>query len=165
MPARAGTSVAARRGVIRKLSLLFSMLFLGAFLPACPSANPSDGGSDAPSPCPSAPPIDGAACSGSFTCLYERCPADGVHTAACSGGTFSVSEAACEPHLCRDQTCGAEEICVERVGGALLVECAPNPCGDGPILEACACSACEGFPCSTMGRGVVCNTCLSGICP
>jgi hypothetical protein len=29
----------------------------------------------------------------------------------------------------------------------------------------CACAACDGSPCALNGRGVICNTCASDICP
>lgn len=121
---------------------------------------------DAAEPCPTEPPTDGTSCSGTFSCLWERCPEAGVVSATCSSGRYTVTTSACEDHDCRGvTTCGAEAICVERQGGALLVECAPNPCGDGPITASCACAACDGFPCTANGRGVLCNTCTSGICP
>ena len=140
---------------------------LAATLLACTTAAPSDAPAaiDAPEPCPADPPADGASCTGAFSCLWERCPDGGVFSATCAGGSYTVSETPCGPHGCRDTTCTDEQICVERQGGALLVECADNPCGDGPIAASCACTACDGFPCAVNGRGVICTTCTSGVCP
>jgi hypothetical protein len=120
---------------------------------------------DAPSSCPDEPPADGAPCTGFRTCVWDRCPDGAVHTARCVDGSYDVTEEACATHSCIDTTCEAGEICVVRQGGAQLVECRPDPCGDGPIVGACACAACDGFPCTEDSRGVTCNTCTSGICP
>ena len=120
-------------------------------------AGPPDGGATS---CPADPPTGGASCSGSAGCLWERCPADQVYTASCNGGSWSVTTTACGMHSCDGRMdCGAEEICVARAGGALQIECAAHPGGDGPIAEACACGLCAGFPCQVTGRGVTCNTC------
>lgn len=149
------------------MALRTSLLLIVALSACTPSSSPTDAplAIDAPEPCPADPPADGAPCTGSFSCLWERCPDGGVFAASCTAGAYDVTETPCGPHGCRDSTCSAEQICVERQGGALLVDCADNPCGDGPITASCACAACDGFPCTVSGRGVVCNTCTSGVCP
>jgi len=146
---------------------LRTSLVCAALLTAC-SSNPAldaPASIDAPEPCPAEPPVDGAPCAGGFSCVWERCPDDAVYAATCDGGSYTVTETPCGPHGCRDTTCTAEQICVERQGGALLVDCVENPCGEDPIASSCACAACDGSPCTVSGRGVICNTCSSGLCP
>lgn len=157
-----------RRTLLLWAGLVWAGLAWAALLGACSATtSPLDGAAsvDAPEPCPVDPPVDGASCAGSFRCVWDRCPDDAVHAATCAGGSYSVTETPCGPHSCRDTTCSAEEICVERIGGALFVDCVDNPCGDGPITASCACVACDGSPCTLSGRGVSCNRCSSDICP
>lgn len=142
-------------------------LALALLLAACSST----GGSDTPAvdappsdPCPTDPPTTGDPCSGSTSCLWERCPT-GVTAASCVSGAWDVALTPCDAFPCEDTTCEADQLCTRREGGALLVACEPNPCGDGPIVASCACALCGDFPCTLAGRGVVCNTCTSGVCP
>ncbi len=72
---------------------------------------------------------------------------------------------ACAMHDCEGMACAGDELCVQRIGGAFLVECGANPCGDGPVTAECACSICGDFECNVSGTTVMCNTCPSGLCP
>lgn len=71
---------------------------------------------------------------------------------------------ACEMRDCEGVVCPGDQLCVQRVGGAFLVECGPNTCGSGPIVPECACSVCGGAECTVYGTTVSCNTCPSGKC-
>ena len=131
---------------------------------------PVDGGMTSPT-CPTDPPIDGAACETmGQRCTWVRCDTAGVVTATCGTDGWSVSVAECGEFECDLDTgtrCSADQICVARIGGAFLVDCQENPCGDAAIEESCACAACGGSECTGVtGRTVSCNTCPSGmLCP
>ncbi|MBO6938320.1 MAG: hypothetical protein JJ863_25345 [Deltaproteobacteria bacterium] len=124
--------------------------------------------------CPESPPADGERCVDvGYTfegarCDYLRCADEGFVSARCDAyeETWSVTSTECGDLECGGTTCAAPELCVERVGGALLTECEPSPCGDGPLYTNCMCSLCpEGSGCSVSGRTVTCNTCTDAPCP
>lgn len=142
---------------MRRLALL-------ALLVGCSSA-PTPTDAPGGSPCPTDPPTTPTACDTTATCYWDRCPTDHVHTGTCVDGTWVISEGACVPFDCGGSTCEPGQICVTRAGGALLTECVANPCHDSPIIADCACDACGDLPCTLDGRGVICNTCPSGLCP
>jgi hypothetical protein len=81
-----------------------------------------------------------------------------------------VTNEACATFFCDGRgfggsTCAADEICNQNVGGAFLVECRANPCGDMPLEKSCACTDCSPENCTISGRTITCNTCTSGLCP
>ena len=124
--------------------------------------------------CPDSPPADGERCADigySFEgarCDYLRCEGEGFVMARCDGEaeTWSVTATACADVECGGMTCDGAQICVERVGGALLTECAESPCGEGPLYAHCMCELCpDGAGCSVLGRAVSCNTCTDSPCP
>lgn len=77
-----------------------------------------------------------------------------------------MTSTACGEFDCNGMMCSADQICVQRIGGAFLVECEENPCGEAPVEPACACIVCGTFPCTVDGRTVSCQTCPKGmLCP
>jgi hypothetical protein len=119
--------------------------------------------------CPEDPPMNGAGgCDGDQVCTWLRCPDTGVVTAECMSGYWSVTTQPCGERSCADgrDMCMADELCVERVGGAFIVDCEANPCGERAIEASCACSVCGGSPCEVNGTTVRCNTCPGPLpCP
>ena len=132
-----------------------------------------DGAGDAPAvaACPGEPVGDGDPCTDPLQrCSWLRCADErGYVEAACNGTTYAVTYGPCEGYGCSgggggpEETCGADQLCYQIAGGALLVECRANPCGDGAIESSCACEdlGCPGG-CSVSGRMVYCNTCPPG---
>lgn len=128
--------------------------------PVCPPSVPAGG-----EPCPADIPVN-------HTCLYERCETDGIVTTTCvdgaGGATWMVTATACADYQCNGNTCGEDSVCAANVGGALLVDCRPHSCGDGPLTCDCVCgSDTECSQTSTGGSGDLfsCYTCQSMICP
>jgi hypothetical protein len=126
------------------------------------------GGASAPV-CPAAPPAPAASCTVAQTCFYEDCSDTGRTVARCVDGAWSVEKAPCTTGVpCQGQTCAVGQLCVQRVGGALIAECDQNTCGTGPIGCGCLQSC---FGTCTVGGSVqsgvtiMCNTCPSNTCP
>ncbi len=120
--------------------------------------------------CPADPPTGGSACArDGLSCTWARCTADGVSRAACSGGTWTVDATPCTGMFACNEggiSCTDDQLCEVRSGGALLVDCATNPCGENAIEVACACGFCGGPEnCTVSDRTATCNTCPSGLCP
>ena len=82
--------------------------------------------------------------------------------------SWSVETGPCTGVLCQSQTCAVGQICVERAGGALIVECAANTCGTGAIgcgcLQSCLGTCAVGGSLQS-GVTIQCNTCPSNTCP
>ncbi|HMF42292.1 MAG TPA: hypothetical protein VKQ32_16585 [Polyangia bacterium] len=134
------------------------------------AAAPRDGATDSGSPaaaCPAAAPASGTSCDGAQTCFYEDCAAAGRTVASCASGTWSVETGPCTGVFCQSQTCAVGQICVQRAGGALIVECAPNTCGTGAIgcgcLQSCVGTCTVGGSLQS-GVTIQCNTCPSNTC-
>lgn len=119
--------------------------------------------------CPAVAPSATAACTtNGQICRYEHCDAEGLTTATCDSGAWSVSAQACDAVDCQGYTCGAGTVCAVSAGGALIVGCVAHTCGDGPLSCDCVCG--EGVECSEGdsygGEGLfTCNTCGSNLCP
>jgi hypothetical protein len=124
-------------------------------------------GSPAPA-CPGTPPVSGASCTGSETCFYEDCGGSGRTVARCANGAWSVETGPCTGVTCESQSCSPGQVCVERIGGALIVQCAQNTCGTGAIgcgcLQSCAGTCTVGGSIQS-GVTIQCNTCPSNTCP
>lgn len=168
-----------------KILLLLSSFFLLAAISACSSGSGggSGGGSGAgggsgtggssgaggtsSSCCPTQKPADGASCgSCQETCTYLECDGVGQTVATCSTtGSWLVDVSPCDAVDCGGGPCLPGQICVERMGGALLYDCADNPCAGQALTCGCGdvlCPGqCEGFHGATM----TCNTCPEGTCP
>ena len=124
----------------------------------------------APTPCPADPPTQGATCSGSTACFYERCSTYGQVRAQCSSNQWTVETGTCGQVTCGlsggDQ-CAAGQACVIRQGGAFLADCNPHSCSGlvecdcvQGCLPGCAVNGVVGT-----GVTVTCNTCPQGNCP
>jgi hypothetical protein len=126
------------------------------------------GGGSAPVGCPIAAPTDGDSCNAATSCFYEDCAGAGRTVATCTNGAWNVQTGACTGVFCQSQTCAIGQVCMMRIGGALLVECVPNTCGAAAI--GCGClQSCLGSDCSVSGSlqtgvTVQCNTCPSNQC-
>jgi hypothetical protein len=104
-------------------------------------------------------------------CHYEDCATFGRVLAVCNNGAFMELRGACTAVNCsgvHGTTCPAGQICVERIGGALIRECVPNSCGAGPISCDCLGLQCPG-PCVITGApeaGTIakCNNCPANTC-
>jgi hypothetical protein len=100
--------------------------------------------------------------------VYERCDDTGLIRASCDGTSWTVTTTACADLSCQGQMCGAGSVCVAQVGGALLIDCRPHSCGDGPLTCDCVCG---GDRCDTNvygGEGAVFSCyidCGADICP
>ncbi len=121
------------------------------------------------STCPAAPPSQDLPCpSTGETCVYERCASDGLVSATCVAGTWSVSTESCAAASCQGNSCGEGYVCAANVGGALIIDCRPHECADGPLTCECVCG--PDVQCTAgdqYGEGALfsCNTCTSNICP
>ena len=124
------------------------------------------GGSSAD--CPASRPTSGASCSGAQTCFYEDCTDTGRTVARCASGAWSLETGPCTTVTCPGQTCPSGQICVQRLGGALFVDCVQNTCGVGAIgcgcLQSCVGTCTVGGSLST-GVTIQCNTCPTLTCP
>jgi len=129
----------------------------------------SGGGGGSPlASCPGAVPTEGAPCSNVASCFYEECTAGGRTVASCTNGAWSVETGPCTGVFCLSQTCAIGQVCLMRVGGALLIDCVPNTCGASAIgcgcLQSCAGSACTVGGSLQSGATIQCNTCPSNQC-
>jgi hypothetical protein len=121
---------------------------------------------DAGPPCPAEPPIADERCDAEGQqCLFVRCPDDASYQARCESGMWVSTRRPCATHECGGMRCDAEDLCVQRIGGAFLTECGENPCGPDAVEPACACTLCGGSGCAVSGRIVQCDSCESDICP
>jgi hypothetical protein len=121
---------------------------------------------DAGPPCPAEPQLGDESCEAEGQrCLFVRCPDDAAYESRCEAGTWVSTRRPCATHECGGVRCESTELCVERVGGAFIVECGENPCGPDAVEASCACSLCGENPCVVSGRIVECDTCSSDICP
>jgi hypothetical protein len=121
----------------------------------------TDGGRDAGPPlvCPDELPAEGDPCTGEglLRCYYERCP-EGLYRAECGPLGFEILMDPCTDYDCMGTSCMGDQLCVIRQGGALLVECQDNPCGEQAITEECACALCGVGPeCTLTGTTVTCQ--------
>lgn len=146
------------------------MLCLSLLLAACGGG--AGDRADAAIACPESPPVAGQACDPGARCVYDRCASDGIVRATCAAGdggdaTWSIASEACAP--CNGRACSDGSLCIERRGGALITDCAPHACGDGPLDCDCACGAgseCELPPPFGSDAVVSCRVdCGSDICP
>ena len=133
------------------------------------SGGSGGGGGGSPlASCPGAVPTAGAACSNVPSCFYEDCAAGGRTVASCTNGAWSVETGPCTGAFCLSQTCAIGQVCLMRVGGALLIDCVPNTCGASAIgcgcLQSCAGSACTVGGSLQSGVTIQCNTCPSNQC-
>jgi hypothetical protein len=117
--------------------------------------------------CPGAAPTDGQACTGGATCFYEDCAGSGRTVATCANGAWAVETGACTGVPCQSLTCAIGEVCIMSAGGALLVDCVPNTCGNAAIecgcLQSCT-AACSVTGSLQSGVTIRCNTCPSNQC-
>ena len=96
--------------------------------------------------CPSTAPTHGSACpEAGLNCNYTACGMSSGHARAyCSATTWEVTTSACAQVACGDSSCDpATSLCVLVVNGGFAPassSCEPNPCGDGPTTDACACT-------------------------
>lgn len=124
------------------------------------------GGSSAD--CPASRPTSGAGCSGTQTCFYEDCTDTGRTVARCTNGAWTLETGPCTTVTCPGQTCPSGQICVQRLGGALFVDCVQNTCGVGAIgcacLQSCVGTCTIGGSLPT-GVTIQCNTCPTLTCP
>jgi hypothetical protein len=127
-------------------------------------------------PCPSVAPADGTACaSTNQRCVYAHCATEGVVAALCQaagdGGTATWSATTTPCTACGGTTtCMGDDVCADRIGGAVISMCMPHTCGTGPLDCACACGA--GVTCTIYGAPasdgalVGCNFgCGASVCP
>jgi hypothetical protein len=133
------------------------------------SGGSGGGGGSAASACPSSVPTLNASCTVPRTCYYEDCTDTGRTLARCVDGAWSLDTGPCATGVsCQAQTCPVGQVCVERIGGALIAECVQNTCGTGPIgcdcLQSCAgtCTVGGSVP---SGITIMCNTCPTNTCP
>jgi hypothetical protein len=126
------------------------------------------GGSGGFDCCPAARPGDGDDCSGCGpgSCTYLECSGAGKVVATCTDSeTWQLDITPCAPFDCGGAQCAPGQICLEKAGGALLIECVDDPCAGQPLTCACGADvcpgACQGFSDTTLH----CNTCTSGVCP
>ncbi|HUH02284.1 MAG TPA: hypothetical protein VML75_09820 [Kofleriaceae bacterium] len=148
-------------------------ILLSAFvlLAACDGGNDNTSAADAAPACPPFPPADGAGCTAygeGARCTYDRCSDVGLVQAQCNQGGWSVTQAACDELTCQGQPCADGSICVAQVGGALLIDCRPHTCADGPLTSECVCGSDRGEPSSQYSEGsiFVCHIdCGADICP
>jgi hypothetical protein len=118
--------------------------------------------------CPAERPSDGDDCSGCGpgTCTYLECNGIGKATLTCTASeTWQVVATPCEPFDCGGTQCSAGQICVEKAGGALLYECADDPCPGEPLTCGCGSDVCPGSCQGFSDLTLHCNTCTSGQCP
>jgi len=125
-----------------------------------------------PPPCPDAPPADGEACERvEQRCTYVLCP-ESVTRAECERSGWLITALPCDDYECDlsspgTATCTGDQLCVARMGGAFIQECADNPCGTGPIEDECACAICGATDeCSVEGTNITCTVdCGDMPCP
>jgi hypothetical protein len=126
------------------------------------------GGGGSSAACPASPPTSGATCSGTQTCFYEDCTDTGRTVARCANGGWSLETGPCTTVACQGQTCPSGQLCVQRIGGALIVDCVQNTCGVGAIgcgcLQSCVGTCTAGGSLQT-GVTIQCNTCPTNTCP
>lgn len=128
-------------------------------------------GVDATPACLPSPPAGGTDCAafGAGTrCTYDRCGDLGLVQASCDQGTWSVTSTACSELSCQGQPCADGSICVAQVGGALLIDCRPHTCGNGPLASDCVCGDDRGEASAPYGDGTVFTCyldCGLEICP
>jgi hypothetical protein len=122
--------------------------------------------------CPDTPPSHSSECTASGqTCAYEDCDGIGRTVALCFA-SWEVEVAPCdEPVVCSGSfgsgECGADEVCLVSVSGAVSERCVENTCGDEAVECDCL-VGCQG-ECSVSGdaeKGITmtCNTCLEDTC-
>jgi len=125
------------------------------------------GGGSVVASCPGAAPADGQACTGAGSCFYEDCAGSGRTVATCAKGAWAVETGACTGVFCLSRTCAIGQICIMSAGGALLVDCVPNTCGNAAIecgcLQSCT-AACSVAGSLQSGVTIRCNTCASNQC-
>lgn len=128
-------------------------------------ASGATGGSGGTSDCcPAARPSDGDDCAGceGAACTYLECSGIGQADLACSAGTWKLSASACTGPTCGGAQCSPGQICLQLAGGALLEECADNPCPGEPLTCSCGADICPGTCMSFSGLTLQCNTCPAG---
>jgi len=133
-----------------------------------PGRSCDDAGTDEPSLCPDDPPGVGGDCPETgLVCTYQRCATEGVVTAECGAGGWTVVFGACEQTSCGSEVCAADQICLQQFSGAQLMTCAANPCGVSSLDCDCADALCsDDMLCSTSGLTVTCTVdCMGADCP
>jgi hypothetical protein len=136
---------------------------------------PDSGAADTfvpPPPCPETAPGDGESCeSEGQRCTYILCP-ESVTRAECERSGWLITSLPCDDYECDlsnpgAATCTGDQLCVSRMGGAFVLECADNPCGTGPVVDECACTVCSTMDeCAVDGTSVTCTVdCGSMPCP
>ena len=133
----------------------------------------SGGAGIVPGPtCPQHPPAQAASCATlGETCAYEECASAGRTVARCQDGSWSLENAPCaDSVVCSGRpglmSCEKGQLCLMIASGALITQCVPNDCGDGPIDCNClhSCSGNCVTIAGTDGITISCNTCTSGQC-
>ena len=122
--------------------------------------------------CPRTPPANDETCTVDATrCLYDSCPASGRTQAICSSGKWAVATGACGLATCQGsgmswRSCPSGQVCVVMAGGALLVNCAVNSCGSGPLSSECQPGVVGCTLSFTLSSGATyyCNTCPQDTC-
>jgi hypothetical protein len=132
-------------------------------------AGSGGGGGSAASPCPASLPTLNETCTVPRSCYYEDCSDTGRTIARCVDGAWSLDTGPCASGVfCQAETCPIGQICLERIGGALITECVQNTCGAGPIgcdcLQSCTGSCTVGGSVPS-GVTIMCNTCPTNTCP
>jgi hypothetical protein len=129
------------------------------------------GSLDANSACPALPPSSGSQCTGQAVCFYDACPSAGRTQATCTAGTWVIEVGACGEVSCQGSygvgsTCSSGEVCLVKIGGALIISCMANPCGTGPVSPDCSDFTTGCTPMFSTASGVTyyCYTCTSGTC-
>jgi hypothetical protein len=125
--------------------------------------------------CPSEAPLPDTPCGAiAQLCAYEDCDGPGRSVARCTSGAWSVESSACDGAgaMCLESfgggRCEVGQLCLILAGGALLQQCVPNTCENGPVSCACipGCSGeCTVIGDASLGITISCNTCPSGLCP
>lgn len=125
------------------------------------------GGGAVVASCPGTAPADGQACTGTGSCFYEDCAGSGRTVATCANGAWAVETGPCTGVSCLSRTCAIGEVCIMSAGGALLVDCVPNTCGNAAIecgcLQSCT-AACSVAGSLQSGVTIRCNACPSNQC-
>ena len=117
--------------------------------------------------CPFVAPTNGSPCSSpGASCFYDNCPGTGRTQATCTGGTWTAQTATCSSVSCVGTSCPSGQLCLIMEGGARIVQCVNNVCGQGPVAPECGTSpgSCSVNATLTGGVTITCNTCSYPIC-